>query len=106
MTYEARHSMSERVSCERKGGVEITVPTRGKVQTFLQFEFPQTDQFIFCRMAKSYVELCGVIEDKEKDKLSVREIMMRFKCGKTKIYNTFKQTDKIRKEWLQGNVRR
>jgi hypothetical protein len=41
-------------------------------------------------MAKSYVALLRnekikVIEAKEKDKLSVWEIMMRFKCGKTQV---------------------
>jgi predicted DNA-binding protein YlxM (UPF0122 family) len=61
-------------------------------------------------MAKSYVALSlnekvKVIEAKEKDKLSVREIMKRFKCGKTQVYNTLKQKDKIMNEWLQGNGR-
>jgi hypothetical protein len=61
-------------------------------------------------MAKSYVALSinekvKVIEAKEKDKLSVREIMMRFKCGKTQVYNTLKQKDKLKNEWLQGNGR-
>jgi hypothetical protein len=54
-------------------------------------------------MAKSYVvlslnEKVKVIEAKEKDKLSVREIKMLFKCGKTQVYNTLKQKDKIMKE--------
>jgi hypothetical protein len=40
---------------------------------------------------------------KKKDKLSVREIMMRFRCDKTQIWNTLKQKDKITNEWLQGN---
>jgi predicted DNA-binding protein YlxM (UPF0122 family) len=61
-------------------------------------------------MAKSYVALSlnekvKVIEAKEKDKLSVREIMMRFKCGKTQVYNTLKQKEKIMNDWLQGNGR-
>jgi hypothetical protein len=43
-----------------------------------------------------------VIEAKEKDKLLVREIIMRFKCGKTQLYNTLKQKDKIMYKWLQG----
>jgi hypothetical protein len=46
-----------------------------------------------------------VIEAKEKDKLSVWEIMMRFKCDKTQVYSTLKQKDKIISEWLQGNGR-
>jgi hypothetical protein len=61
-------------------------------------------------MAKSYVvlslnEKVKVIEAKETDKLSVREIMMRFKCGKTQVYNTLKQKDNIMNDWLQGNGR-
>jgi predicted DNA-binding protein YlxM (UPF0122 family) len=59
-------------------------------------------------MAKSYVALLlnekiKVIEAKEIDKLSVREIMMRFKCGKTQVYNILKQKEKIMNDWLQGN---
>jgi hypothetical protein len=30
---------------------------------------------------------------------------MRFKSGKTRVYNTLKQKDKIMNEWLQGNGR-
>jgi predicted DNA-binding protein YlxM (UPF0122 family) len=57
-------------------------------------------------MVKSYRALSlnekvKAIEAKEKDKLSVREIMMRFKCGKMQVYNTLKQKDKIMNEWLQ-----
>jgi predicted DNA-binding protein YlxM (UPF0122 family) len=59
-------------------------------------------------MATSYVmlplnEKCKVIEAKEKDKLSVREIMMWFKCSKMQVYNTLRQKDKILNKWLQGN---
>jgi hypothetical protein len=58
-------------------------------------------------MAKLYVaslnEKVKVIETKDKDKLSVREIMMWFKCGKTQVHNTLKQKDKIMNKWLQGN---
>jgi hypothetical protein len=39
----------------------------------------------------------------EKDKLSVREIVMSFKCGKTQVCNTLQQKDKIMNEWMQGN---
>jgi hypothetical protein len=46
-----------------------------------------------------------VIEAKEKDKLSVWEVMMWFKCGKTQVCNQLKQKDKIMKEWLQGKGR-
>jgi hypothetical protein len=40
-------------------------------------------------------EKVKVIEAKEKDKLSVWEIMMRFKYCKMQVYNTLKQEDKI-----------
>jgi hypothetical protein len=57
-------------------------------------------------MAKTYVTSLNkkvkIIEAKEKDKLSVWEIMMWFKCGKTQVYNTLKQKDKIMNEWLRG----
>jgi hypothetical protein len=61
-------------------------------------------------MANSYVALSlnekvKVTEAKEKYKLSVQEIMMRFKCGKTQVYNTLKQKDKTMNEWPQGNGR-
>jgi hypothetical protein len=56
-------------------------------------------------VALSLNEKVKVTEAKEKDKLSVREIMMRFKCGKTQVFNTLKQKDKIMNEWLQGNGR-
>jgi hypothetical protein len=61
-------------------------------------------------MSKPYVALSlnkkvKVNEAKEKDKLSVQEIMMRLKCGKTQVYKTLKQKDKIMNEWLQGNGR-
>jgi hypothetical protein len=60
-------------------------------------------------MAKSYVaslnEKVKVVEAKEKDKLSVWEMLMRFKCDKTQVYNTLKQKDKIMNERLQGNGR-
>jgi hypothetical protein len=48
-------------------------------------------------------EKVKVIEAKEKYKLSVWKIMMQFKCGKTQVYNTLKQKDKIMNRWLQGN---
>jgi hypothetical protein len=54
-------------------------------------------------MALSINEKVKVNNTKEKDKLSVQEIMMQFKCGKMQAYNTLKQEDKIINEWLQGN---
>jgi hypothetical protein len=61
-------------------------------------------------MAESYVALllnekAEAIDAKERGKLSVWEIMMRLMCGKTQIYNTLKQKDKIMNKWLQGNGR-
>ena len=53
--------------------------------------------------ASSLNEKIKVIEASEKNKLSVREIMLRFKCGKTQIYETLKNKDKIRDEWIKGN---
>jgi hypothetical protein len=46
-------------------------------------------------VALSLNEKVKVIEAKEKDKLSVWEILMRFKCGKTQAYNSLKQKDKV-----------
>jgi hypothetical protein len=48
-------------------------------------------------MALSINEKVKVIEAKEKDKLSIREIIMRFKCGRTQVYNTLKQKYEITK---------
>jgi hypothetical protein len=56
-------------------------------------------------VALSLNEKARAVEAKEKDGLSVREITMRFECGKTQVYKTFKQKDKIMNEWLQGNGR-
>jgi hypothetical protein len=58
-------------------------------------------------MTKLYVALSlnekvKIIEAKENDKLSVREIMMLLQCGK---YNTLKQKDKIINEWCKETVK-
>ena len=45
--------------------------------------------------AKSLSEKVKVIESKENNKPLVREIMLKFKCGKTQIYKTLKHKDKI-----------
>jgi hypothetical protein len=60
-------------------------------------------------MAKSYVALSPnekgkFTEAKGKDIHSGRETM-RFKCGKTQVYNTITQKDKIMNKRLQGNSR-
>jgi hypothetical protein len=54
-------------------------------------------------VALSLNEKVKVGEAKGKDKLTIRDIMMRFKCGKMQVYNTLKQKDKTMNEWLQGN---
>jgi transposase len=56
-------------------------------------------------VALSLNEKVKVIEAKDNDKLSVREIMIRFKCGKMQVYNTFKQKNKTMNKWLQGSGR-
>jgi hypothetical protein len=48
-------------------------------------------------------EKVKVFETKEKNNFLVRDIRMRFKCGKTEIYNTLKQKNKIMNKWLQEN---
>jgi hypothetical protein len=50
-------------------------------------------------------EKVKVTEAKEKDKLSEWEIMMQFKRGKTQVYNTLKQKNKVVNKWMQGNGR-
>ena len=51
----------------------------------------------------SLSEKVKVIEAKEKNKPLVREIMLKFKCGKTQIYETLKHKDEIVSEWMQRN---
>jgi hypothetical protein len=50
-------------------------------------------------MAESYVESPNgkvkAIEATEKDKLSVWEIMIRFKCGKMQVYGQMKRKAKV-----------
>jgi hypothetical protein len=41
---------------------------------------------------------------KKRDKLLLQEIMMRFKRGKTQVYNTLTQKYKIMNEWLQYKI--
>jgi hypothetical protein len=56
-------------------------------------------------MALLLNEKVKVTEAKEKDKLSVWEIMMWIKCGKMHVYNALTQKDQIMNEWVQGNGR-
>ncbi|XP_053555972.1 tigger transposable element-derived protein 6-like [Bombina bombina] len=44
-----------------------------------------------------------VIEAYTKDKLSVKQCVEKFKCGKTQIYEAIKNKEKIMEEWLAGN---
>jgi hypothetical protein len=56
---------------------------------------------MFYIMAKSYIvlllnEKVKIIEAKEREKLSVGEIMMQFKWGKLQVCNTLGQKDKTK----------
>ncbi|XP_053555651.1 tigger transposable element-derived protein 4-like [Bombina bombina] len=44
-----------------------------------------------------------VIEAYTKYKLSVKQCVEKFKCGKTQIYEAIKNKEKIMEEWLAGN---
>lgn len=54
------------------------------------------------RSALTLAEKVKVIELKEKDKLSIKEIVSRFKCGKTQIYYALKNKEKILAEWVRS----
>jgi hypothetical protein len=44
-----------------------------------------------------------VIEASEKDKLTVKQIVGKFKIGKTQVYDILKLKYDIKREWLTGN---
>jgi hypothetical protein len=44
-----------------------------------------------------------VIEVSEKDKLTVKQIVGKFKTGQTQVYNIFKSKSDIKRKWLTGN---
>jgi hypothetical protein len=44
-----------------------------------------------------------VIEVSEKDKLTVKQIIGKFKIGKTQVYDILKSKSGIKLEWLTGN---
>jgi hypothetical protein len=44
-----------------------------------------------------------VIEASEKDKLTVKKIVGKFKIGKTQVYDILKSKSDIKREWLTGN---
>jgi len=41
-----------------------------------------------------------LIELKEHGNFNMKDLITRFKCGKTKLYNTIKNKDKIMDEWV------
>jgi hypothetical protein len=44
-----------------------------------------------------------VIKASEKDKLTVKQIVDKFKIGKTQVYDILKSKCDIKREWLTGN---
>ena len=54
-------------------------------------------------VALSLSDKVKVIELHQKKKRSVREIMLQFSCGKTQIYETLKNKERIMSEWLGGS---
>ena len=53
-------------------------------------------------------EKVEIIELNEKQKVSPKELTLRFKCGKTQVYSTLQNKERILNEWLteNGNRRR
>jgi len=43
-----------------------------------------------------------LIELKETQKLSTKELITRFKCGKTQVYDVIKNREKIMDEWVNS----
>ncbi|CAI6369824.1 unnamed protein product, partial [Macrosiphum euphorbiae] len=52
------------------------------------------------RTALTLSDKVKLIELKETQKLSTKELITRFKCGKTQVYDAIKNKDKIMDEWL------
>jgi hypothetical protein len=44
-----------------------------------------------------------VIEASEKDKLTMKQIVDKFKIGKTQVYDILKSKSDTKREWLTGN---
>jgi uncharacterized protein (DUF2147 family) len=44
-----------------------------------------------------------VIEASEKDELTMKQIVGKFKIGKTQVYDILKSKSDIEREWLTGN---
>lgn len=49
---------------------------------------------------KSKIDL---IKCSEEQKLSPKQLVLRFKCGKTQVYEILKNKDKIKEEWMRGS---
>ncbi len=48
-------------------------------------------------------EKVEIIQLHDQEKLPVKELVKRFKCGKTQIYDALKNKDHIMKDWVAGN---
>ncbi|KAE9528589.1 hypothetical protein AGLY_012164 [Aphis glycines] len=54
------------------------------------------------RTALTLSDKVKLIELKETQKLSTKELITRFKCGKTQVYDAIKNKDKIMDEWVNS----
>jgi len=52
------------------------------------------------RTALTLPDKVKLIESKETEKLSMKELITKFKCGKTQAYNAIKSKEKIMDEWM------
>lgn len=50
----------------------------------------------------SLIDKVKLIEMRDKDNVPVKDLISRFKCGKTQVYDTLKNKDAIWEEWLSG----
>ena len=48
---------------------------------------------------KSKIDLIKCSEEK---KLTPKQLVIQFKCGKTQVYEILKNKDKIKEEWMRG----
>ena len=54
------------------------------------------------RTALTLSDKVKLIELKETQKLSTKELIIRFKCGKTQVYDAIKNKEKIMDEWVNS----
>lgn len=54
------------------------------------------------RTALTLSDKVKLIELKETQKLSTKELITRFKCGKTQVYDAIKNKEKIMDEWVNS----